>query len=87
MLGLKVWLLPPWAFRPYGSVSLAGSEAYAAPGKYQLGVSVAAGADLFFGKHFFLEAEARYRVSPGPGECCREVPHLSGLIGAGIALF
>lgn len=87
MIGLKVWLFPPWALRPYGSVSLAGSEAYAAPGKYQLGVSAAAGADLFFGKHFFLEAEARYRVSPGAGECCREVPHLSVLIGGGVAFF
>jgi hypothetical protein len=88
IIGAKLWLFPPsWALRPYGSVSLSGSEAYALPGKYQLGVVVAAGADLFFGKHFFIEAEVRYRVSPGPGECCREVPHLTGLIGGGVAFF
>jgi hypothetical protein len=86
MLGLKVWLIPSWALRPYASVSLSGSEATSFPGKYQLGVVAALGLDLMIGKHFFIEAEARYRVSP-TSECCREVPTLTGLVGAGVAFF
>jgi hypothetical protein len=85
MVGLKV-SLPWWALKQYGSVSLSGSEALSFPGKYQLGMSAALGVDLTFGKHFFIEAEARYRVSP-TSECCREVPTLTGLIGAGVAFF
>ncbi len=87
MLGLKVWLVPSWFLKPYLSASVAGSESYSLPGKYQLGISAAAGVDLMFGKHFFIEGEARYRVSPGVGECCREVPHLSVLVGGGVAFF
>lgn len=85
MVGVKVTPFPSWGLKPYASASLAASEAYAALGKYQLGVSVAAGADVFLGRHFFLEAEARYRVSPGAGACCREVPRLIFLVGAGVA--
>ncbi len=87
MLGLKVWLIPSWVIKPYASVSVAGSESYSAPGKFQLGVSAAVGADLMLGRHFFIEAEARYRVSPGQGDCCREVPHLTALVGGGVAFF
>jgi hypothetical protein len=85
MVGLKLSPFSRWVLRPYASVSLSGSEAYALPGKFQLGMVGAAGLDLFFGRHFFLEAEARYRVSPS--DCCREVPHLTGLLGAGVAFF
>lgn len=84
MIGAK-FSLPNETFRPYASVSLSGSESKALPGKYQLGVAGAAGLDVFLGKHFFLEAEARYRVSPG--DCCREVPHLTALVGGGVAFF
>jgi hypothetical protein len=87
IIGPKVSLFPSSALRPYASVSLAASEAYASPGKWQLGLSAAAGLDLFFGRHFFIEAEARYRVSPGPGDCCREVPHFTALVGGGVAFF
>jgi hypothetical protein len=86
MLGLKVWLIPSWALKPYASVSVSGSEANSFPGKFQLGMSAALGVDLMIGKHFFIEAEARYRVSP-TSECCREVPTLTGLVGGGVAFF
>lgn len=86
MVGLKVWLIPSWALKPFASVSLSGSEASSFPGKFQLGVAAAAGLDLMIGKHFFIEAEARYRVSP-TSECCRTVPTLTGLVGAGVAFF
>lgn len=85
MLGLKL-IAPWWFFKPYASVAISGSEANSFPGKYQLGVAAAAGVDLTFGKHFFVEAEVRYRVSP-TSECCREVPTLTGLVGAGVAFF
>ena len=87
MIGAKVWLIPHWALKPFAQVALAGSESYSLPGKFQLGLSAALGLDLFFGKHFFIEAEAKYRVSPGAGDCCREVPHLAGTVGAGVAFF
>lgn len=87
MLGLKVWLIPSWVIKPYASASVAGSESYNLPGKFQLGLSAAVGADLMIGRHFFIEAEARYRVSPGVGDCCREVPHLTALVGGGVAFF
>jgi len=84
LVGLKLWV-PTKTFKPYASVSLAMSEAYAMPGKMHWGVVGAAGMDIWLGKHFFIEAEARYRVSPG--DCCRAEPHLSGLIGVGVAFF
>ncbi|MEW5738373.1 MAG: hypothetical protein AB1938_05575 [Myxococcota bacterium] len=84
LLGAKLWV-PTRTFKPYISASLAMTEAYAMPGKMHWGVVGAAGIDIWLGKHFFIEAEARYRVSPG--DCCRDQPHLTGLIGAGVAFF
>ncbi|MEW6430530.1 MAG: hypothetical protein AB1730_03380 [Myxococcota bacterium] len=84
LLGAKLWV-PTETFKPYASVSLAMSEAYSQPGKVHWGVVGAAGIDIWLGKHFFIEAEARYRVSPG--DCCRAEPHLTGLVGAGVAFF
>ncbi len=84
-LGAKVWLSPSGVLRPYASVSVSGTELAAQPGRLHIGVVGAAGLDLMLGRHFFLEAEARYRVAPG--DCCREVPQLTGLVGGGIAFF
>lgn len=84
LIGAKLWV-PTSTFKPYASVSLAMTEAYAQPGQMHWGLVGAAGLDIWLGKHFFIEAEARYRVSPG--DCCRSEPHLSGLIGAGVAFF
>jgi hypothetical protein len=84
LLGAKLWI-PTQTFKPYLSGSLAMTEAYALPGKMHWGFVAAAGIDIWIGKHFFIEAEARYRVSPG--DCCRDEPHLTGLIGAGVAFF
>ncbi len=85
MLGAKVSLFPNSGVKPYASVSLAATELLAAPGRYSLGVAGAGGIDIFFGKHFFIEAEVRYRVTPGA--CCSEVPSVTGLIGGGVAFF
>ncbi len=82
--GLK-FSLPIPVISPYVSASVSASEAYREPGRYQLGAVAAAGLDLKFGRHFFIEAEARYRVAPGA--CCREEPQVSALIGAGVAFF
>jgi hypothetical protein len=84
LIGAKLWV--PWSvFKPYASVSLAVSEAYSQPGLRHWGVVGAAGLDVWLGRHFFLEAEGRYRVSPG--DCCRDQPHFTGLVGAGFAFF
>jgi hypothetical protein len=85
MLGVKGSLFPNSPVKPYASVSFAGNESYANPGKYSFGFAAAAGLDVFFGKHFFLEAEARYRVTPGA--CCAEVPSVTGVVGGGVAFF
>ncbi len=85
LVGVKVWPFPGWVLKPYLSASLSGSEAWSDPGKYQLGMMAALGLDLFIGRHFFIEAEARYRVTPT--DCCRQVPHLSALAGVGVAFF
>ena len=77
--------LPIPVLSPYLSGSISASEGYNAPGRYQLGAVAAAGLDLKFGRHFFIEAEARYRVAPGA--CCREEPQVSALVGAGVAFF
>lgn len=82
--GLK-FSLPIPVLSPYVSASVSASEAYREPGRYQFGAVAAAGLDLKFGRHFFIEAEGRYRVAPG--DCCREEPQLSALIGAGVAFF
>lgn len=84
LIGAKLWV-PTSTFKPYASVSLAMTEAYSQPGQMHWGLVGAAGLDIWLGKHFFIEAEARYRVSPG--DCCRAEPHLSGLVGAGVAFF
>lgn len=82
--GLKLSLPIP-VLSPYVSGSLSASEAYNSPGRYSLGAVAAAGVDLKIGRHFFIEGEVRYRVAPG--DCCREEPQLSALIGAGVAFF
>jgi hypothetical protein len=84
VIGVKLWL-PTSTFKPYVSASLAVTEAAAQPGRLHWGLVGAAGLDLWLGKHFFLEAELRYRVSPG--DCCRAAPHVTGLVGAGVAFF
>jgi hypothetical protein len=85
MLGVKGSLFPTSPVKPYASISFAGNENYSNPGKYSFGFAAAAGLDVFFGKHFFLEAEVRYRVTPG--DCCSEVPSLTGVVGGGVAFF
>lgn len=85
MLGVKISLFPSSIIKPYASVSFSGNEAYANPGKFSFGLAAAGGLDLFIGRHFFLEAEVRYRVTPG--NCCSEVPALTGLVGGGVAFF
>ncbi|HEY0880873.1 MAG TPA: hypothetical protein VGD87_05055 [Archangium sp.] len=85
MLGVKGSLFPNSPVKPYASVSFAGNENYDNPGKYSFGFAAAAGLDVFFGKHFFLEAEVRYRVTPGA--CCSEVPSVTGVVGGGVAFF
>lgn len=84
LLGLKLALLPGSMLRPYGSVSLSLSDSPSLPGKIQVGLMGAAGLDLYFGRHFFIEAEVRYRKVPS---CCREEPRFTGLVGAGVAFF
>ena len=85
MLGVKLSLFPQSPVKPYASVSFSGNENYANPGKYSFGFAGAGGLDVFIGKTFFVEAEVRYRMTPGA--CCSEVPALTGLIGAGVAFF
>lgn len=85
MLGVKLSLLPNSPVKPYASVSFSGNENYANPGKYSFGFAGAAGVDVMLGKYFFIEAEARYRMTPG--SCCSEVPAVAGLIGGGVAFF
>jgi hypothetical protein len=85
MLGVKLSLFPSSPVKPYASVSFGANENYANPGKYSWGFVGAGGLDVFFGKHFFVEAEVRYRMTPGA--CCSEVPALTGLIGGGVAFF
>lgn len=85
MLGVKLSLFPNSPVKPYGSVSFSGNESYANPGKYSFGFAGAGGLDIFLGKHFFLEAEVRYRMTPG--NCCSEVPALTGVVGGGVAFF
>lgn len=85
VLGAKVSLFPSSPVKPYGSVSFAVNENLGNPGKFSFGFAAAGGLDVFFGKHFFLEAEVRYRMTPGA--CCTEVPALTGVIGGGVAFF
>ncbi len=85
VLGVKGSLFPRSPVKPYASVSFAINENLKNPGKYSFGFSAAAGMDIFIGKYFFLEAEARYRMSPG--NCCSEVPTLAVVGGAGVAFF
>lgn len=85
VLGVKGSLFPRSPVKPYASVSFAVSENLKNPGKFSLGFSAAAGMDIFIGKYFFLEAEARYRMTPG--SCCSEVPTLAVVAGGGVAFF
>lgn len=86
VIGAKVWLAgAEWTAKPYLSASLSGTFADARPNALTVGVVGAGGLDVFFGKHFFLEAEVRYRVLPS--SCCSDVPQLTGVAGAGVAFF
>lgn len=85
MLGVKLSLLPRSPVKPYISASFSGNEAYANPGRFSFGFAGAAGLDVMIGKYFFVEAEARYRMTPG--SCCSEVPSVTGVIGGGVAFF
>jgi hypothetical protein len=85
MLGVKLSLFPNSPVKPYGSISFGASESYANPGSYAFGFAGAGGLDVFIGRHFFLEAEVRYRMTPG--SCCSEAPALTGVIGGGVAFF
>jgi hypothetical protein len=85
ILGIKGSLFPHSPVKPYASVSFSGNENYANPGKFSFGFAGAGGLDVFIGKYFFLEAEVRYRMTPGA--CCSEVPALTGLVGGGVAFF
>jgi hypothetical protein len=86
VIGLKVWLAGgDWKVKPYVSASLSGTMADSRPNALSVGVVGAGGVDVFFGKHFFLEAEVRYRALPG--SCCTEVPQLTGVVGGGVAFF
>jgi len=58
--GLK--LRAPWFLSPYISV---GATLGFSNGHLALGPVGAAGLDLHLGRHFFLEVEGAYRVSPG----------------------
>jgi hypothetical protein len=87
VLGAKVSLFPDSPVKPYASVSFAATELLATPGRYAFGIAGAGGLDVFFGRHFFLEAEVRYRVMPGAGDCCGEVPSVTGVVGGGVAFF
>lgn len=86
VIGAKVWLAGgDWKVKPYLSASLSGTMADSRPNALTVGVVGAGGVDVFFGKHFFLEAEVRYRALPG--NCCTEVPQVTGVVGAGLAFF
>jgi hypothetical protein len=86
VIGAKVWLAgADWKVKPYLSASLSGTTMDSRPNALVVGVVGAGGVDIFFGKHFFLEAEVRYRALPG--SCCTEVPQVTGVAGAGVAFF
>ena len=84
LLGAKL-SVPTKYVSPYISGSFSATNADREPGKFSIGLVAATGIDFKIGKHFFLEAEARYRVAPDA--CCREVPQLTALVGAGVAFF
>lgn len=83
-LGIKLALAPSFRLRPYGSISLSLNDAPRFGNRLTVGLMAAAGLDLYFGRHFFIEAEVRYRRVPG---CCQEEGRLTGMIGAGVAFF
>lgn len=86
VIGLKAWLAgADWKVKPYLSVSLSGTNSDSRPNALSIGAVGAAGLDIFFGRHFFLEAEVRYRALPG--SCCTEVPQITAVAGAGVAFF
>ncbi|MHB8873494.1 MAG: hypothetical protein ACYC8T_07385 [Myxococcaceae bacterium] len=87
--GFKLALFPWSRLRPYGSLGVSGhttdltSFGQKIGTRLNLGLVGALGLDLNLGRHFFLEAEGRYRVER-PG-CCQEVPLVSALVGGGVA--
>jgi hypothetical protein len=86
VIGAKLWLAgATWTVKPYLSASLSGTFVDSRQRALTVGVVGAGGVDIFLGRHFFLEAEVRYRGLPG--SCCAEVPQLTGVIGGGVAFF
>ncbi len=83
-LGVKLWVDSDSALRPYASVSVTGEHPASRPGSSYLGLVGAAGLDLFLGRTFFLEAEARVRTVH---DCCGESLLASGTVGGGLAFF
>jgi hypothetical protein len=86
-VGLKLWVFPPsWFLRPYLSGSVSAAELYASRGHYQMGVTGAAGLDLFLGRYVFVEAEVRHRLLPGAGgDGWWRSSNLTGLLSVGVA--
>lgn len=78
--GLK--LRGPWFLSPYFSVS---ATVGLTGGHFSLGPVGAAGLDLRLGRHFFLELEGAFRVSPG--ETLRRAGQVSVMAGLGYAFF
>lgn len=86
VIGLKVWLAgADWKVKPYLSGSLSGTMIDTRPGALIVGAVGAAGVNVFFGKHFFLEAEVRLRALPDA--CCSTIPVTTVAGGAGLAFF
>lgn len=86
VIGAKVWLAgADWKVKPFLSASLSGSEHDLRPNALAIGLVGSGGVDVFFGRHFFLTAEAKVRASPGG--CCNEGPRVTVGAGAGVAFF
>ena len=85
VIGAKLSLFPNSIVRPYGSASLSLSDTPARPGQILVGLMGAGGLDISIGRHFFIEAEVRYRRLPS--SCCTEESQITALVGAGVAFF
>lgn len=84
VIGGKFSLFPSSIVRPYASASLSLSDSPRLPGQIHVSVMGAGGLDINLGRHFFIEAEVRYRRVPG---CCGEESRVTALVGAGVAFF
>ncbi len=105
-VSLKLSLFPRSFLRPFVSAGVTGSNVYdhnivtgVVTETPSLGGVAAAGLDVFFGKHFFLEAEVKGRAfvfgvgnqtttppgaTPAPYTATTQ---FSGMLGAGVAFF